>query len=182
MTNKPLGATVPVDRWGAPEQSHWTASGRDLLRLCGLDRWPDRLWREPWFATITLAALVFWAWIWWWDSGNPVIWSREEGLLFLSLILWQPIIEELGFRGILQGILLEKAAYRFLIGPVTIANGLTSLAFSIAHLPTHPFLWVAGIFLVSLILGYVRERTGSLCPAIGLHAYFNAGYYLTAGL
>lgn len=182
MTNKPLDTAIPVDRWGVPEQSLRSASGRDLLRLCGLDRWPTRIWREPWFAAITLATPVFWAWVWWWNSGSPVVWGREEGLLLLSLILWQPVIEEFGFRGFLQGILLEKASYRFLIGPVTIANGLTSLAFSVAHLPTHPFLWVVGIFLVSLSLGYARERSGSLYPAIGLHAYFNAGYYLTAGL
>ncbi len=182
MTNKPLDTAIPVDRWGVPEQSLRSAAGRDLLRLCGLDRWPARIWREPWFAAITLATPVFWAWVWWWNSGSPVVWSREEGLLLLSLILWQPVIEEFGFRGFLQGILLEKASYRFLIGPVTIANGLTSLAFSVAHLPTHPFLWVVGIFLVSLSLGYARERSGSLYPAIGLHAYFNAGYYLTAGL
>lgn len=182
MTNKPLDTAIPVDRWGVPEQSLRSAAGRDLLRLCGLDRWPARIWREPWFAAITLATPVFWAWVWWWNSGSPVVWGREEGLLLLSLILWQPVIEEFGFRGFLQGILLEKASYRFLIGPVTIANGLTSLAFSVAHLPTHPFLWVVGIFLVSLILGYARERSGSLYPAIGLHAYFNAGYYLTAGL
>ncbi|NOS83222.1 MAG: JDVT-CTERM system CAAX-type protease [Nitrospira sp.] len=182
MTNKPLDTAIPVDRWGVPEQSLRSAAGRDLLRLCGLDRWPARIWREPWFAAITLATPVFWAWVWWWDSGSPVVWSREEGLLLLSLILWQPVIEEFGFRGFLQGILLEKASYRILIGPVTIANGLTSLAFSVAHLPTHSFLWVVGIFLVSLSLGYARERSGSLYPAIGLHAYFNAGYYLTAGL
>lgn len=180
--NKPLDAPFPIDRWDAPEQPRRIAFRRDLLRLCGLDRWPDRLWREPWFATITLSALAFWAWLWWWDSGSPVAWSREQSLMLFSLILWQPIIEEFGFRGILQGVLLEKASYRFLIGPITIANGLTSLAFSVAHLPTHPFLWVAGVFLVSLSLGYARERTGSLYPAIGLHAYFNAGYYLTAGL
>jgi membrane protease YdiL (CAAX protease family) len=51
----------------------------------------------------------------------------------------------------------------------------------LAHLPAHPFLWTGGIFVVSLTLGYLRDRLGSLYPPVWLHVYYNDGYFLLMG-
>lgn len=119
--------------------------------------------------------------LWWWDHGNPPTWSYEQALLLFSLVLWQPVIEEIGFRGMLQGVLREQSGCQLFMGPLTVANLLTSTVFALAHLPTHPWFWIPGIFIISIILGYARDRSGSLFPAIGLHCYFNTGYFLVTG-
>jgi membrane protease YdiL (CAAX protease family) len=147
-----------------------------------LNFWPPGLWREHWFILSVSSAVAFWLGLWWLEPADAGSWSNANVVFYLSLVLWQPILEEFGFRGLLQGVLLDQAAPRFRIGPLTIANILASVAFGIAHLPSHPLLWVAGIFGVSLVLGYARDRSGSLYPAIALHSYFNAGYFLVVGL
>nr|WP_246312512.1 JDVT-CTERM system glutamic-type intramembrane protease [Aquabacterium terrae] len=91
------------------------------------------------------------------------------------LLLLYPCLEEWCFRGGLQAWL---AARRWRAGPwfgISIANLLASLLFAAAHLPTRPIALAAATLLPSLLLGAVKERYGRIGPAIGLHAYFNAG-------
>jgi len=153
-----------------------------VARLCGLNHGTSRWWRETWFLAAVGSALPFWLALWLLSYGRTNLGTSGSLALYLSLSLWQPILEELGFRGLLQGVLLDQAPYRHQAGPLTLANVLTSIAFSIAHLPSHPLPWAIGIFAVSLLLGYARDRTGSLYPPLAFHCYFNAGYFLIAGL
>ncbi len=156
---------------------------RSIARLCGLTIWTTRAFRENWFVGSLGLAMCFWLVLWWIGSRDIAAkWGGSSLVLYLSLSLWQPALEELGFRGLLQGVLLEHQSYRSRIGPLTLANVVTSVAFGIAHLPSHPAWWVAGILLTSLLLGYARDRTGSLYPSIVLHGYFNAGYFLVVGI
>jgi membrane protease YdiL (CAAX protease family) len=93
-------------------------------------------------------------------------------LTFISLVVLPPIVEEIVMRGFLfsglkQGMSVVKAAF------------LTSVIFATAHLQFGngaPLLWVAAIdtFILSLVLCYLRQRTGSLWSGIGLHALKNA--------
>lgn len=93
-------------------------------------------------------------------------------LVFISLVLLPAIVEELMARGLLyQGI---KAKW-----PRWIAVIITSLVFGAAHLQfgaSAPLLWAAAIdtFILSMVLIYLVERTGSLWPSIGLHFIKNA--------
>jgi membrane protease YdiL (CAAX protease family) len=90
---------------------------------------------------------------------------------FISLVLLPPIVEEIVMRGFLftslkQGTTVVKAAL------------LTSVIFAIAHLQIGsgaPLLWLAAIdtFILSLVLCYLRQRTGSLWAGIGLHMLKN---------
>jgi membrane protease YdiL (CAAX protease family) len=87
------------------------------------------------------------------------------------------------FRGLLQGQLLRVTAVngqprRW--GPISRANGLTTLAFVALHLPTQPMLWALAVAAPSLVLGHLRERLGSAWPAVGVHAFYNAGFALVA--
>ncbi len=155
---------------------------RSFADLCGLHQGTPGWWREPWCIGAASLALPLWLGLWWTGNHGPTVWTSTNLWLYVSLSCWQPMLEELGFRGLLQGVLLDHTTYRFGVGPVTLANLLSSAAFGIAHLPSHPLPWAAGIFIVSLLLGFARERTGSLYPAMALHCYFNAGYFLVSGL
>ncbi len=92
-------------------------------------------------------------------------------LTFVSLVILPPIVEEIVVRGFLfsglkQGMSVVKAAI------------LTSGIFALAHLQFGsgaPLLWVAAIdtFILSLVLCFLRQKTGSLWAGIGLHTLKN---------
>ncbi|MGH7157694.1 MAG: lysostaphin resistance A-like protein [Candidatus Saccharimonadales bacterium] len=92
-------------------------------------------------------------------------------LVFLSLVIIPPIVEETLFRGFLYGGLRSKMTMWW-------AAGLTSVMFAVLHLfaSSEGLLWIAAIdtFILSIVLCYVRERTGALWAAIGIHAIKNS--------
>lgn len=92
-------------------------------------------------------------------------------LAFISLVILPPIWEEIVFRGFLFSSLRAKYRFRYVAL-------LTSLLFAAVHLQfgsDAPLLWVAAIdtFVLSCFLCVVREKTGSLWPAILLHGIKN---------
>lgn len=100
---------------------------------------------------------------------------RPRDLLFLGLVY--PLIEELLFRGLLQGWLLEhRSLQRRWLG-LSGANLLTSVCFMGLHFIAHPPLAATAVMLPSLIFGHFRDRHGSLCAPIALHVYYNLGYF-----
>jgi membrane protease YdiL (CAAX protease family) len=87
-------------------------------------------------------------------------------VVVLAAIVVAPIAEEFLFRRVLQG-WLETLP----LGPGT-AIGLASLAFAVAH-AGHGLAWLPLLFL-GIVLGVLVRQTGSIMPAIVLHAMFNA--------
>lgn len=100
---------------------------------------------------------------------------------FLSIALWQPLFEELLFRGMVQGHLLQSTARQETWIGLSTSNLLTSLLFSLAHLASHSVSWSLLVFIPSLCFGFVRDRFGSVYPSVVLHAFYNAGYFLLLG-
>jgi membrane protease YdiL (CAAX protease family) len=95
----------------------------------------------------------------------------ELALTFVSLVILPPLVEEIAVRGFLFTSLRQKLAL-----PAAVI--ITSLLFASAHLEFGsgaPLLWVAAIdtFTLSLVLCYLRYKTGSLWPGISLHAFKN---------
>ncbi len=90
--------------------------------------------------------------------------------VFLSLVILPPITEEIVARGFLYGGLRTKL-------PFIVSAIITSVLFAAAHLSgaKEGLLWVAAVdtFILSLVLCYLREKSGSLWPSIGLHALKN---------
>lgn len=92
-------------------------------------------------------------------------------LTFISLVILPPLAEEIMVRGLLysslkKGLKLIPAAL------------ITSLIFAAAHLPEGGSagpLYIAALdtFILSLVLIYLREKTGSLWASITLHACKN---------
>ena len=108
------------------------------------------------------------------SAPAPAASSRDPGRLLL-LILVYPVLEEIVFRGALQGWLRRMTwglKHRF---NVTVANVLTSALFTAAHLIRRPNIWSAGIVLPSLVFGFFRDRYGNLYAPIALHIFYNSG-------
>jgi membrane protease YdiL (CAAX protease family) len=102
-----------------------------------------------------------------------------------SLLLVQPVLEELVFRGILQGQALRLLSLNGeprRLGPVTLANVLVTVGFVALHLYSQPLVWALAVAVPSLVLGHLRERYASVWPAMLVHAIYNAGFGLTAWL
>jgi membrane protease YdiL (CAAX protease family) len=101
---------------------------------------------------------------------------------FLSVALWQPLFEELLFRGIIQGYVLQSMAKQQTWIGLSLANLLTSLLFTLAHLASHSISWSLLVFIPSLCFDLVRDRFGSVYPSIVLHVFYNTGYFLLTGV
>lgn len=95
------------------------------------------------------------------DSLNGNI---EYILAFIALVVLAPIFEEAIFRGFLMTRLRGK--FNFITSAI-----IVSLVFGLVHMQ-----WNVGIdvFALSLVLCYVREKTGSIWSGIGIHMLKNA--------
>jgi membrane protease YdiL (CAAX protease family) len=102
------------------------------------------------------------------DALNSAL---DSSLAFIALVILPPIGEETLMRGYLYSGL--RARIRFV--PALL---VTSVLFGLAHLGTgasNTPLWIAGIntFLLSVVLVYLRERTGALYAPMLVHAANN---------
>jgi membrane protease YdiL (CAAX protease family) len=64
----------------------------------------------------------------------------------------------------------------------TLANVLVTVGFVALHLRSQPLAWALAVAAPSLVLGHLRERFGSVWPAMLVHVIYNAGFGLTAWL
>ncbi len=83
--------------------------------------------------------------------------------IFAAAVL-APLAEELYFRGLVQSVL------RKWVGRPWLAILLASVFFAVVH----PLNTIPSIFVLSLALGFLYERTGRLTPCILLHCIFNS--------
>ena len=95
----------------------------------------------------------------------------QLAVVFISLVLLPPIVEELLFRGFLFTSLRSRM-------PLVWAGLITSAVFAAPHLlegGSGGLLWIAALdtFILSLVLVWLREKTGRLSAGMGLHALKN---------
>ena len=106
--------------------------------------------------------------------------AAVPGPLYVFLIA-APVVEELVFRGLLQGWLLRRAELtRTWAAGVSGANVLTSLAFAGAHLWREPWPWAVATLVPSLVFGFARERSNGVVAPCVLHIAYNGA--MAAGL
>lgn len=121
-------------------------------------------------AWIELLSVVAPAW-----SDDPTCQSLLRALgpgwAIFVLAISPALLEELAFRGLLQGRLMALLGAR---------NGLVvgAAAFAICHGPTAALPLHFGL---GLYLGWLRERSGSLLPGMLTHFGYNALIVLAAG-
>lgn len=94
------------------------------------------------------------------ESHRPHI----QALAILIATVFAPIFEEVFFRGHLQTGIASATRTRWM------AIVFTSLVFAAIH----PWWTIPPIFVLSVCLGYLYERTGNLWMPIALHVAFNA--------
>ena len=112
---------------------------------------------------------------------QPLPWHALWSSAFLSVALWQPLFEELLFRGLIQGQVQQSVGPLKTWHGMSLSNLLTSLLFSVAHLVSHSLTWSLLVFVPSLCFGFARDRFGSVYPSIALHTFYNTGYFLLTG-
>jgi len=159
--------------------------GLNLVKAFGLSIWQPGIKQ---FFLITLALLsldmlgqllIGWGT---WKLGLGDHWAAgiQERLVFgpqatviwstINIVLWTPIMEEIGFRGLIYTTLRTR------LSP-TLAIVICALVFSALHLKS-----VAGflsIFWSGLLLAYAYERYHSLLPGIVMHSVGNILYLST---
>lgn len=109
------------------------------------------------------------------DQQQQIGFQHTQGwplvVVFISLVILPPLTEEILMRGFLFLGLRNKL-------PLIWAAILTSLIFASAHLQAGsgaPLLWTAAVdtFVLSLVLVFLRVKTGRLWSSIGLHMVKN---------
>ena len=87
----------------------------------------------------------------------------ERIAVAIGAVFFGPLVEELLFRGAMFTALRKSQD-----ASLTIA--FTAMMFAAVHLVPQSFPW---LFLMGLVLGYVRHASGSVIPALLLHMVFN---------
>lgn len=82
-------------------------------------------------------------------------------LLFLSVVILAPIVEEILFRGIFFNVLGKKHSTLF-------AMMMSSIVFGVLHLET-----MVPTFIIGLVICFIYQQTGSLLLAILAHFFNN---------
>jgi membrane protease YdiL (CAAX protease family) len=95
---------------------------------------------------------------------------------FAALVVLPPIVEEILFRGFLYTRFKRVVSIKW-------AAVAVSLLFAAAHLQFgsgNELLWVAALdtFILSLVLVYLREKTGNIWAGVGVHALKNLVAFL----
>lgn len=174
---KQTRASLTPARPGCHQSTHSTEApggGRCLLQSCGLQI-DLRFLRDPilWACLITgiglaIAAGTIWPPLF---PATPV-----SAIAALGLVIWQPLIEEIVFRGIAQNALLEMTHYRHW-GSITLGNAIQATAFGFAHRFHHAWPWALAMVPVGLLFGYLRERQQHIGGSFLTHALWNFAYF-----
>ena len=106
-----------------------------------------------------------------WFTLEPGVVSLA--LTFVLVVVAAPITEEIMFRGWIY----TSLRFRF---SALVSVVVSALLFANAHYESS-HLYALAVFPVGLLLGVVRERTGTLWATVSLHALYNfSGWLLTA--
>lgn len=96
----------------------------------------------------------------------------------LAFALFAPVAEEFLFRGAIYDLTEDLWSRR--LGPLSMAVWVSSALFALSHFQYHGFLvtrssleQVAYIFPAGLVLGYARQESGVIWPAVAGHVLIN---------
>ena len=88
-------------------------------------------------------------------------------VVVLVTVVGAPLVEEIFFRGLVQGAFTRRVG-------ATPAIFITAIIFSMSHVTGEGVAAPLALFPMALLLGYLRCRTGRLATGMVAHATFNA--------
>lgn len=150
-------------------ESFWTEIG---LGDCG------KFYRDSQFFLAIVAGVGIWGVAWFVAPQFFANLSFADYALLASVILWQPMLEEVLFRGIIQGQVAQNKWGKPVCCGVSGANLFTTILFALSHLIHHTPIWAVAAVAPSLVFGHFRDRYQSVWPGLVLHIFYNAGYFL----
>jgi membrane protease YdiL (CAAX protease family) len=135
-----------------------------------------KLRNDPLFYAALLAAPVVWLGLYFLLRPSvDSLWPLYSYETVLWSVLFFPVAEEILFRGLLQELVRDYFSKKTL-GPVSVANLVTSAVFTGLHFFYQPAQWAALVLFPSLVFGFFKERSGRLTAPIILHAFYNFGF------
>ena len=95
--------------------------------------------------------------------------------IWLYFVIGSPVQEEIIFRGLIQSILERRWMITFSVFGASLSSAVifTTTLFGIIHLGAGAAV-ATGAIVFRLVAGELRRRSGSLLPAVIVHALFNA--------
>jgi membrane protease YdiL (CAAX protease family) len=131
---------------------------------------------RPLSAGIAVAALLLLPGVWLRAHGHPSASETFGTAFFLPLVpalLWIAPIEELFLRGLLQ----PKLRLVLGAGPAIVIVGLL---FAFIHLPAYGWSAIPLDLGVGILLGWLREETGSVAACVAAHTLADLGGWFIA--
>jgi membrane protease YdiL (CAAX protease family) len=116
-------------------------------------------------------------------GAGPDMGELKQWQLILFFWIGAPIQEEIIFRGLLQSVVELRQPLLLRLGNITLPYPVlvSALLFAVVHIATvrlgaslsEALFVVGGAFVLGLLAGALRWVSGSLLPAIVVHALFN---------
>lgn len=140
-------------------------------------------WRDSYFRAAFAAAPVFWLIYYLFVARREDVFAVSSNNFseYLLVVLLYPVLEELAFRGFIQGQLLAHCFFKRECYGVTFANVVTSAIFVGFHFLSQPIIWALVVFFPSLVFGFFRDRFQCVQAGILLHIFYNAGWFALYG-
>lgn len=160
----------------------YTVIGNPDMRLDS-NRYTEQLrcFSDPVFWLLMAAGPVVWLCLWGVLKMPITYGASMSSLQLLVGILLYPVLEEVVFRGSLQGFFRASSWLPEWTGTTHIgissANILTSIVFTAFHFIGHSAGWAMLVIVPSLVFGWARDRYSNLTASIALHAFYNAGIF-----
>jgi len=143
---------------------------QSISQMIGLRASPG-LARDRLFLGLLVAGVPVSLGMAWLGLAFPPVGDRL--LIYLSVLLWYPVVEELAFRGVVQGVASQYFQARAANWVISPANLIATVAFVLWHLL---YLWTPlalTLAVPALIYGFFRDRYQSLLPPLILHMSYN---------
>jgi hypothetical protein len=112
--------------------------------------------------------------------GPSLRWAIGQIQLFLLLCVIGPALEEVVFRGYFFELIQRRRLWVWLDGlaiQISASNLVTTFAFVLMHVFFRDIESGFMVVVPSLVLGRIKEVSGSLWICISVHAFWNLGWF-----
>ncbi|WP_419781667.1 JDVT-CTERM system glutamic-type intramembrane protease MrtJ [Maridesulfovibrio sp.] len=130
------------------------------------------IWYQFKWGAISLTDPIFYLFL---SLGFVGLYVPEPDIkLTLSTLFFKAMFEEFFFRFLLQEGIDRLLKYKWRLGPLSLANVITSATFASVHLIHQPVHWALLTFFPSLAFGYIWQRYRSCVSSTLIHFAYNA--------